>query len=325
MGILDRFRTPAVGADPFAPHMPDVDVPADLDVIFARFRAEVAGGGPEKERQPGQRVIGVVTPGRTLMFVPAPRPGSIPKEKVAQVAVILPLNKPLNVTAISYTQLEPLMKDKVRCIPMLGGLLGLAYAGHNVLVFEGHPSAFEAALAGADALLIDSGMLPFLQQDWAEVAFRTMGPGSFVRVYERKSGSILQVVKNSSGQGWTLVPPDREVNYVNCLLTTLAKAEGPGVQLVSGRLLPDLSQLTSDPNELEWISKQAFQYEAMNADKVMKILGLAAGLRPDDTAKPVAVLKAQLAGAGGTRQGVAFRVVWRTDAEGRTLLDIVKA
>ena len=36
----------------------------------------------------------------------------------------LPSDKLLNITAIGFTALDPLMKDKAKCIPMLGHLLG---------------------------------------------------------------------------------------------------------------------------------------------------------------------------------------------------------
>ena len=52
----------------------------------------------------------------------------------------------------------------------LGMLLGFAYVGHAVWVFEGHPSALTEGCRDADVLLVDGGMLPFLAPDWHAVA-----------------------------------------------------------------------------------------------------------------------------------------------------------
>jgi len=138
-------------SDPFEPRMPEVDVPPDMPGLFTKARIEIASGD--------ERRVGIVTPGRMILLLPAPRPGSIPKEFVTQVSQLLPSAKPLNITFVGYTQLDVLMKDKAKCIPQLGQLLGFAYLGHNVVVFEGHPSAFEYPLRDCDVLMIDSGML----------------------------------------------------------------------------------------------------------------------------------------------------------------------
>lgn len=63
-----------------------------------------------------------------------------------------------------------------RAIPFRGYLLAWATAGHNVIVFEGHPTAFESGVRNADVLLMDSGMLPFVQFNWVEAAQRVMQP-----------------------------------------------------------------------------------------------------------------------------------------------------
>jgi hypothetical protein len=97
------------------------------------------------------------------------------------------------VAAIAYTDLNTLMgKDRIlsvqnvtAVIPFLGFLLGFGYIGHAVTIFEGHPSALAIGLQGAD-------MLPFLQQDWADVADRVMRkPDIFVF---GRDGQVRQLV-----------------------------------------------------------------------------------------------------------------------------------
>ncbi len=94
-------------ADPFEPHMPHVDVLPHMVQLFAKARAEVAEGGSEKGLDAGQRCIGVVTPGRMLTFVPAPKAGSVAPEHVTQAKSLVPSNQPLNVTVVAFTELEP--------------------------------------------------------------------------------------------------------------------------------------------------------------------------------------------------------------------------
>ena len=172
-------------ADPFVPYMPDVDIPSDT-TVFAKARTEIANTGVKERLAPGQHCLGILTPGRLLMILNAPKPGGVPDQFVAQVKASLPSDKPLNITAISFTALDPLMKDKAKCIPMLGQLLGFAYVGHNVLVFEGHASMLEHAFKGCDVLWIDSAMLPFLEEGWIDVAYRMMASPPRILVCDRK-------------------------------------------------------------------------------------------------------------------------------------------
>jgi hypothetical protein len=310
-------------ANPFQPCIPEVDVPIN-PTVFARARTDIANAGSKERLAPGQRCIGIMTPGRLLMIVGAPLPGTVPEQFVAQVKSLLPSSKPLNITAISFTALEPLMKDKANCIPMLSQLLGFAYVGHNVLVFEGHPSALQAALEGCDVLWIDSTMLPFLQKDWIEVAFRMLPPRPRILVHDRKTGQLRPVVKSDDAQGWRLSEPDGEASYVNCLLTTLAKNAPVPVQVAVSSPVPELARFTSDPQQLEWIRALPFRHEALDAAKVIGIIQRVSKLPPPNGAASTGTLQAQLATGGGKREKVSFQLGLSADAAGRHLLDIRK-
>ena len=52
--------------------------------------------------------------------------------------------------------------------------MGFAYIGHAVWIFEGHDSALQAGCREANLLIVDSGMLPFLSEDWIQVAQNVM-------------------------------------------------------------------------------------------------------------------------------------------------------
>lgn len=152
--------------------MPEVDVPANLTDVFNQARAAAAGQPPSP---PGpQRHVVIVTPGRMLMFRPCPPSGSVPEAQVSGIQRMIPPQPPRRIVAIAYTELEALKTDPARTIPFLGMLIGIAYIGHAVWVFEGHSSALADGCRGADVLFVDSGMLPHLQADWTTVAASVM-------------------------------------------------------------------------------------------------------------------------------------------------------
>jgi hypothetical protein len=316
-----RYKENCAVPDPsnlFEPHMPGVDVPPDLQGVFAKARIEIASGD--------ERRVGIVTPGRMIMFVPAPRPGSIAKEFVAQVSQLLPSAKPLNITFVGHTRLEALMQDKAKCIPQLGQLLGFAYLGHSVIVFEGHPSAFEYALRDSDVLMIDSGMLPFLHKDWLDVALRVARPAAKMIVQDRKTGRLQPVIKSKIAQGWRYGEPDGEASYTNFLLTTRAKADTPGpVRIASGSPVPGLAQFAGNPAELDWIAELPFHYDTLDADKVIGIINRIVKWSSPEHGESRGVLKAQLATGGGQRQAVSFNLTLGQDITGKQRLEIVKS
>ncbi|HJQ24159.1 MAG TPA: hypothetical protein VKA60_09615 [Blastocatellia bacterium] len=190
-------------SDLFQPYMPDVDLLLDMDALFSMARRQVASGCLPVEQEPplpeGTRSIAIVTPGRMIMFVPGLVPGSQSSERLRQIQKILPSDKPLNIAVISYTYLEALMKDKSKCIPFLGYLLAFSYIGHNVVVFEGHPSAFASGVRNCDVLFVDSGMLPFMQKGWIKTAYQVMQPNPRIYIHNRESYNLSQIVRKEEG------------------------------------------------------------------------------------------------------------------------------
>lgn len=314
---------PPEPVDPFEPRMPEVDVRPNMAEFFAKVRTEVANASAAQGLAPNQHRIGIVTPGRMVLFVPAPRPGTVAAEHVALAKRLIPSDKPLNIAAIGYTQIEPLNEDQAKCLPFLGQLLGLAYVGHRIVVFEGHPSAFEPALQASDVLLIDSGMLPFLQKDWAEVAWRVMAPGSRILVHDRKTRVLRPVVRSKNAPGWRYGEPDGEASYINCLLTTLAKRTPLAIEVIAGQPVPDLATLTADPLQLAWIAELPFRYEALSAEKVIAIaLKLGKWTKGSDGVT-TGILQTKLA-IGGQLQPVTFHMRLAKDTAGSYRLHVQK-
>jgi len=303
--------------DIFEPHLLGVELLSDMDGLFGAARRLSATGeyplgagelpaeaAAELEKHKGERSVVIVTPGRLLMPVPAPEPGAVNPSSVEAVRKLLPPDPPLVVTAVSYTHLGALLADKTRAIPFLGFLVGFASIGHTVVVFEGHPSAFESGVRGSDVLLVDSGMLPFLPDGWAEAAFAVMRPGARVLIHDRPTFTLKSVVSRDNSRGW--VPPkpgDVEANYADCLLTVLAIGARASARLASGEPLPNLADFTTKPEELEQLAAQPFNHYELDADKVIEAVLRRAGWRPYSLFKTKGTVDVQLSTLDGAPAG----------------------
>lgn len=153
--------------------MPEVEVPASISAVFGKARSLAITGRADAAGTMRRHVI-IVTPGRLLMLQPCPPPGSMPESQVAAIRSVLSPTRPQHIAVISYTELTALRTNIAQAIPFLGMLLGFAYVGHAVWLFEGHPSALAEGCRDADVLLVDGGMLPFLTPDWHTVASHAM-------------------------------------------------------------------------------------------------------------------------------------------------------
>jgi hypothetical protein len=178
------------------PRMPEVDIPSDINERFEKAW-RLASEGPEiatRTATPaGQRNVIIVTPGRATMVQPCPRPGSMDANSVQAIEKIASPQKALNIAVIAFTQVEALLRGISKAIPFFGYIMGLSYIGHNVLVFEGHPSAIEAGCRDADMVIVDEAMVPHLQNDWMNVVLTAMR-GSQLLIFGR-NGTVKRVAK----------------------------------------------------------------------------------------------------------------------------------
>lgn len=155
--------------DIYKPHMPEVDVRGKIEDIFAEARRAAQGETRPPGASPDDRFYVVVTPGRMVMYKPCPPAGSMTPEQVAPIEKLLPSAIKRNIAVIANTELQAVMKEISRAVPFVGMLLGFAYVGHAVWIFEGHSTALAAGCREADLLIVDGGMLPFLSQNWLQV------------------------------------------------------------------------------------------------------------------------------------------------------------
>jgi hypothetical protein len=158
--------------------MPEVEVvpPEQIEAVFKTARKTASGEAKlPNDQAAGHRFLVLVTPKRMLMQAFCPPAGSLPPEQVAPMEKMLPPAAPRHVAVIAYTGIKAIQSDLSQAIPFVGLLMGLAYIGHAVWIFEGHPTALAAGCQDADLLLVDGGMVPFLQDGWPGMAASVMG------------------------------------------------------------------------------------------------------------------------------------------------------
>lgn len=304
-------------ADIFEPHMPGVELFSDMDALFAGARRLSAtgeypsgtGGLPPEaaaqvERLKGQRSVVIVTPGRILMPVPAAAPGSLSRAEEEGVRQLFPPDTPLVVTVISYTYVEALMRDMTRAVPFVRFLAAFAAIGHTVTVFEGHPSAFESGVRGSDVLMVDSGMLPFVQGDWKEVAFRLMRPEAKVLVHDRPTHNLVQHFRPGVKRApLTLSPEEQASWYAGTLIRLLLTGTRTSTELTSGEPLPNLLDFATTPEQQAEIASLPFGHDQLDADKVIDKILEAAGWRPLSIFKTTGVVRIPMATPDGKPLG----------------------
>jgi hypothetical protein len=176
--------------DLFEPHMPEVDHPKDIHRVFDQARKSAAGEhAPAKDHS---RQVVLVTPGRMLMLQPCPAPGSMPQNVVSQIERLISPKVKRKIAVIAYTELQAITKGLSQAIPFFGMLVGMAYIGHSVWIFEGHATALTAGCKEADVLIVDSGMVPHLAKDWQTLA-ASEAPAIQIYIHDRINHSLRKV------------------------------------------------------------------------------------------------------------------------------------
>jgi hypothetical protein len=163
---------------PMTPYMPQVDPVADFAGCIVKARELSSGAIEVPGQEKGQRCVALITPGRLIMAIPCPPAGAVTDEMLSSIRRIVPHEPRQAITVIGFNDIvkqNALNPGQINAlIPFLGYLIGMAYDGHNVVVFEGHPSAFQAGCKNADLLLVDQSMAVHLQNDWVRVASSVM-------------------------------------------------------------------------------------------------------------------------------------------------------
>ena len=155
--------------------MPIISPKRDIQACFNEARRVGSGAN-------GQRWVVIIAPDGSLVKVPVPPSKEADQSLLHDVRFALsPEGEPvsgLNITAINYTagiQARARSFHQIlELIPNLSYLIGAACLGNSVVAYEGHPGDILAGVTNADVLILDGGMIPFLQPDWAAIALKTL-------------------------------------------------------------------------------------------------------------------------------------------------------
>jgi len=191
----------------FDPHMPGVDVVDNGDEIFAQARA-LAAKADAKGRSPV-----AITPSHRMFFsLGSVPPNTMSAENVLPIEQMVPQNPPQVITVIALNTVETLVDNGwKKSIPFAGFLLGFAYIGHTVVITEGHESILPAACRGADLLIVDGGMVPFLQKNWLHVAGTNLRTKQILIL--NRDGSAQRLASTGSANPGQNAPPSQRRSH----------------------------------------------------------------------------------------------------------------
>ena len=318
---IEGHRRPS---DIFEPHLMGVELFEDMDELFREARRAASGEDDNEvtrswKQFEGQRAVAIITPGRLTMFSPCAEPNSIPEKVIAQERLMMPPDPPLKISVISYTFIEALATEIDKAIPFRGFLNSWAYLGHSVIVFEGHPSAFESGVRDCDVLFVDSGMLPFIPLNWIDVASRVMNEEARVFVHDRATYTLSQITtKLDAAQSKART----QVHYAELLLRLLMRATRSSIEITSSTMVPDLAELITDPSDREWLSKSfSIERENIDADSIIDGFLQRAGWHWYTLFKKTGVLRSPVTTSERTGNW-NFNLTLRKDSAGRRQLVI---
>jgi hypothetical protein len=155
--------------------MPNVSPKRDIAACFAEARRVSANTS-------GYRWVVLIAPDGSLVKVLVPPPAEAdPRLLRDSAATLSPEGEPttgLTITAICCTAgIQARARSFfqiLELVPNLSYLVGIAALGNTVVGFEGRPGEMAVACTDVDVLIVDDGMVPFLQPDWAAVALEKL-------------------------------------------------------------------------------------------------------------------------------------------------------
>ena len=154
-----------------------------------------------------KRYVLLVQPDGSFLVLPCPAVGSMAAENIAQIESIVPSTIKRNISAIAHTEIVSGQKKPVavagpevvraagQAIPFLGLLIGMAYVGHTVRVFNGRTPALASGCKDADVLIVDSALEAKLGGNWKAVASAAMRQAN-IFVHDRTTYK-LRIISSS--------------------------------------------------------------------------------------------------------------------------------
>lgn len=308
--------------------MPAIAPSPDMDSVFATARLCGIPNYPASVAHREARQAVIVMPDRTLLTLPMFDPGQVTTDPWQHAKSVLRSDRPLHVSVIAFTGFnasdgKESVSAIIDSIPFLGFLASYAYVGHTVVVFEGHPSALEAGVRNADRVIVDSGMLPFLQRDWAAIAFRVARPDARILVHDREHCVLSPVILRDGEPGWVTTEPENEASYANCLLTALSTSKTEAVRITVGSPLPDLMAIATGPAMKDWVSNLPFRYDELDAAEVMDAMARVARRNLFQIFTWSSTIEATVFVPNRGKCTTVFRLTRRKSKEGKRQLDVM--
>ena len=158
----------------FQVHMPDVDIRPGLEEIFTQAK-DLAQKETILADKSHLRHVVIISPGRLLLIKDTYPEDTLPSESRLALEKLLPSENTLKIAVIAFTEMDALRTDIRKAIPFFDYLLGFAYLGHAVWIFDGHTSVLEMGCRDADFVLVDQRMVEFLDPDWEEIVKQKAG------------------------------------------------------------------------------------------------------------------------------------------------------
>lgn len=172
--------------------MPAVDTGIDPESTFAQVR-----------NRRGENELVIVRPNRQVLCLPPPDETPALRKVAAGLERLVPADVQRNIAVIADTGFAggagaPGLAEAGQAIPFFGLLMGFAFIGHRVWIFEGHASAFAAGCRDADVLIVDGGMLPMLPAGWQDTAAAVLRSANIL-VHDRANYQLRAVRKLGAG------------------------------------------------------------------------------------------------------------------------------
>jgi hypothetical protein len=157
-----------------------------IETFFAKIRRQAAG----------HRGVSLVRADQVVYNLPAPPQGSISPQMVEGVNSVVSSEQIRNIAAVAAADAlagdpskPPTLPDVARQVPFFGLLIGFAYVGHAVWIFEAIPAMMPSGCEDADILIVDSNAIATLPEGWVEDAGAIMRNPNIL-VYDRSRHKV---------------------------------------------------------------------------------------------------------------------------------------
>jgi hypothetical protein len=161
----------------------------------------------------------------------------------------------------------------------------------------------------------------FLPLNWLDIARQVMKPDGKILVHNRPSYKLIQVLKPNAAS-----PKESpESKYVEYLLRMLMQASRSSIEITSGSIVPDVTELMTNATDREWLSKTlsfSFEREKLSADSIIDMFLKSGGWSWATPLKKTGIYKFPLTMSDGSTRHIEFGLTLKKDSAGKRQLEI---